>query len=57
MNKDKIKEVATQIVLLEKECQKGHLKKTEELECLISKISFEDMLAIDEYINQENLLT
>ncbi len=57
MNKDKIKEVATQIVLLEKECQQGHFEKVTELEDLISKINFEDMLAIDEYINQKNLLT
>lgn len=57
MQKDKIKEVATQIVLLEQECQLGHLEKEKELENLISKINFEDMLAIDEYINQENLLT
>ena len=57
MNKNKIKEVATQIVLLEQECQKGNLAKISELDKLISSISFEDMLEIDEYIYQENLLT
>lgn len=50
MNKNKIKEVATQIVLLEQECQKGNLAKISELDKLISSISFEDMLEIDEYI-------
>jgi len=54
---NKIKEVATQIVLLEKECQQGNLNKMPELEHLISNLSLEEMLAIDEYIYQQNLLT
>ena len=57
MKENKIKEVATQIVLLEKQCQQGNLQKIKELDDLISKLTMEDMLAIDEYIYQENLLT
>ena len=57
MKKDKIKEVATKIVFLENECQEGNLEKMKDLDGLISKLSIEDMLAIDEYIYQENLLT
>jgi hypothetical protein len=57
MQKDKIKEVATQIVLLEKELQQGNPKAEEELEKIISKLNMEDFFAIDEYIYQENLLT
>lgn len=57
MKRDKIKEVATKIVFLEKECQAGNLEKMKDLDDLISKLSIEDMLAIDEYIYQENLLT
>lgn len=57
MKRDKIKEVATKIVFLEKECQAGNLEKMEDLDNIISKLSIEDMLAIDEYIYQENLLT
>ena len=57
MKRDKTKEVATKIVFLEKECQAGNLEKMKDLDDLISKLSIEDMLAIDEYIYQENLLT
>ena len=57
MKSNKIKEVATQIVLLEKSCQQGDSKKMQELEELISKLTLEEMLAIDEYIYQEKLLT
>lgn len=53
MKKDKIKEVATKIVFLENECQKGNLEKMKDLDDLISKLSIEDMLAIDEYISRK----
>ena len=57
MKRDKIKEIANKIVFLEKECQAGNLEKMEDLDNIISKLSIEDMLAIDEYISRENLLT
>ena len=57
MQRNKIKEVATQIVLLEKAYRQGDSKKIKELEQLVSKLSLEDMLAIDEYIYQKKLLT
>lgn len=57
MNNNKIKEVATKIVLLEQECQQGNSNKIQELEKIVSKLSLEEMLAIDEYIYQKKLLT
>ena len=57
MNKDKIKEVATQIVLLEKECQQGHKEAMLELEKLILSINWDEMIAVDEYIYKQKLLT
>lgn len=50
MNNNKIKEVATKIVLLEQECQQGNSNKIQELEKIVSNLSLEEMLAIDEYI-------
>jgi len=57
MNNNKIKEVATKIVLLEQECQQGNSNKIQELERIVSNLSLEEMLAIDEYIYQKKLLT
>jgi hypothetical protein len=57
MNNNKIKEVATKIVLLEQECQQGNSNKIQELEKIVSNLSLEEMLAIDEYIYQKKLLT
>ena len=57
MNNNKIKEVATKIVLLEQECQQGNSNKMKELEKIVSNLSLEEMLAIDEYIYQKKLLT
>ena len=57
MNNNKIKEVATKIVLLEQECQQGNSNKIQELEKVVSNLSLEEMLAIDEYIYQKKLLT
>ena len=57
MNNNKIKEVATKIVLLEQECQQGNSNKIQELEKIVSSLSLEEMLAIDEYIYQKKLLT
>lgn len=57
MNNNKIKEVATRIVLLEQECQQGNSNKIQELEKIVSNLSLEEMLAIDEYIYQKKLLT
>ena len=56
-NNNKIKEVATKIVLLEQECQQGNSNKIQELEKIVSNLSLEEMLAIDEYIYQKKLLT
>lgn len=53
-NNNKIKEVATKIVLLEQECQQGNSNKIQELEKIVSNLSLEEMLAIDEYIYQKN---
>lgn len=57
MNNDKIKEVATKIVLLEQEYQQGNSNKIQELEKIVSNLSLEEMLAIDEYIYQKKILT
>lgn len=57
MNNNKIKEVATKIVLLEQECQQGNSNKIQELEKIVSNLSLEEMLTIDEYIYQKKLLT
>ena len=57
MNNNKIKEVATKIVLLEQECQQGNSNKIQELEKIVSNLSLEEMLAIAEYIYQKKLLT
>lgn len=57
MNNNKIKVVATKIVLLEQECQQGNSNKIQELEKIVSNLSLEEMLAIDEYIYQKKLLT
>ncbi len=57
MKNNKIKEVATKIVLLEQECQQGNSNKIQELEKIVSDLSLEEMLAIDEYIYQKKLLT
>lgn len=57
MNNNKIKEVATKIVLLEQECQQGNSNKIQELEKIVSNLSLEEMLAIDEYIYQKKILT
>lgn len=57
MNNNKIKEVATKIVLLEQECQQGNSNKIQELEKIVSNLSLEEMLAIDKYIYQKKLLT
>ena len=57
MNNNKIKEAATKIVLLEQECQQGNSNKIQELEKIVSNLSLEEMLAIDEYIYQKKLLT
>ena len=57
MNNNKIKEVATKIVLLEQECQQGNSNKIQELEKIVSNLSLEEMLAINEYIYQKKLLT
>ena len=57
MNNNKIKEVATKIVLLEQECQQGNSNKIQELEKIVLNLSLEEMLAIDEYIYQKKLLT
>lgn len=57
MNNNKIKEVAAKIVLLEQECQQGNSNKIQELEKIVSNLSLEEMLAIDEYIYQKKLLT
>ena len=57
MNNNKIKEVATKIVLLEQECQQGNSNKIQELEKIVSNLSLEEMLAIDEYIYQKKVLT
>lgn len=57
MNNNKIKEVATKIILLEQECQQGNSNKIQELEKIVSNLSLEEMLAIDEYIYQKKLLT
>lgn len=56
--KVKIKDVATTLMTLEKECQLGNNvpENMKKMEQLTSNLSLEDMLKIDEYISQ-NFLT
>ena len=56
-NNNKIKEVATKIVLLEQECQQGNSNKIQKQKKIVSNLSLEEMLTIDEYIYQKKLLT
>ena len=42
---------------MNKECQQGNSNKIQELEKIVSNLSLEEMLAIDEYIYQKKLLT
>ena len=57
----KIKELAEQILELEKECQLKHniSENMNKIEQLIQEngLSLEDMLAIDTYIQEQNKLT
>ena len=57
MDKEKIKEIAEQIVALENQYNQGSENAEDLLEKLITSISIEDMLEIDDYIYQNNLLT
>lgn len=53
-----IKELAEKIVELEKKCQlENNISNMKELEQLIQKLSLEEMLKIDTYIKEKNLLT
>ena len=53
-----IKEVATQIASLETQAQmtKGDHKMLEQMDALVSSLSLEDMLKLDEYILEHNLV-
>ena len=57
--KKNIKTIAEEIARLEKLCQSGaNLSKNQDkLEQLILGLSFQEMLEIDEYILEKNLLT
>ena len=57
--KKSIKEIAIRIVELEKLCRQNsnNLVYVQEMEKIISNLNFEELIAIDEYIYQENLLT
>ncbi len=55
----KIKELAEQILIWEKECQLGNnvQENVNKIEQLIQTLSLEEMLAIDTYITSKNFLT
>ena len=55
----KIKELAEQILVWEKECQLGNnvQENMSKIEQLIQTLSLEEMLAIDTYITSKNFLT
>lgn len=55
----KLKKIATQIIELEKLCQKGDNvpDNMNKMAQLISELSLEEMLAVDDYITKEKLLT
>ena len=57
MNK-KLKEIAHKIVELEKQAQtESNFNYAKEMEKLIEGLKLKDLLAIDSYIQSENLLT
>lgn len=58
-NKQNIKAIANSIVTLEKQLQLGEDVKENQkkIEDIISSLSIEDMLLIDDYIMEEKLLT
>lgn len=58
--KDNLKKIAHKIVALEKEIQNGGKpgkRYFEEMEKLIFGLSIKDMIEIDNYIQENNLLT
>lgn len=57
MKKEKLEQLALKIISLEEECQqnKNVEKNLIEMEKLITALSLEDMLAIDEYITKKLL--
>ena len=59
MKKENIKKLANEIARLEKECQSGHniSDAMRKIEQITYGLSIEEMLAIDEYILEEKLLT
>jgi HPt (histidine-containing phosphotransfer) domain-containing protein len=59
MKKENIKKLANEIARLEKECQSGNnvSDAMRKIEQLTQGLSIEEMLAIDEYILEEKLLT
>jgi hypothetical protein len=59
MKKENIKKLANEIARLEKECQSGNniSDAMRKIEQITYGLSIEEMLAIDEYILEEKLLT
>ena len=57
--KERLKKIAHQIVELEKEIDEGQSQKDTELKMLklISSLKLNELMEIDEYIQQEKLLT
>ena len=57
--KKNIKKLAQEIAQLEKECQSGHnfSETMNKIEQIVQGLSLEDMLEIDNYILEKNLLT
>ena len=55
----KIEKIAKQIVTLEKECDLGKNVKVNmaEIEKIVSTLSIEEMLEVDDYIIRKKLLT
>ena len=59
MNRKEMKEIANRLAKLERECQKGNNIDENMLEMtqLVSSLSFEDLMRLDEYITNKNFLT
>lgn len=59
MNRKEMKEIANRLAKLERECQNGNNINENMLEMaqIVSSLSFEDLMRLDEYIINKNLLT
>ena len=57
MNRKELREIADRLAKLERECQKGNNinENMQEMTLLVSKLSFEDMIRLDEILTKKLL--